>query len=212
MVNASETPQNAARRLAAKALAQGYKPEGLHEYRTADGTPIYWRIRAKHDNGDKWIRPMVVNGHGYELREPDFPAGKKPLYHLDRIAADLSAPVWIVEGEKPANALTKLGAVATTSGGATSASDADWSPLAGRDCRIWPDNDDPGKAYAGDVGTILARLGCELACVDVARISLPPKGDAVEWLQSHQNVTLGDLQSLPLLRPSDTSANPPRPI
>jgi len=197
MISASETPQNAARRLAAKALAQGYKPEGLHEYRTAAGKPIYWRIRAKHDNGDKWIRPMMLNGHGYELREPDFPSGKKPLYNLDRIAADPSGPVWVVEGEKATNALTKLGALATTSGSAKSAMDADWSPLAGRDCRIWPDNDESGMEYAGDVGNILVSLGCTLSCVDVSRLNLPPKGDAVEW--ARENASLRDLQALPVL-------------
>ena len=69
----------------------------------------------------------------------------------------------------------------------------------GRECRIWPDNDDPGMGYAGDVGNILAALGCRLSCVDVAKLGLPAKGDAWDWLQTHQNATLGDLQELPLL-------------
>jgi len=38
-----------------------------------------------------------------------------------------------------------------------------------------------------------------LSCVDVGPLDLPPKGDAVEWLQSRQNATLSDLASLPLL-------------
>ena len=53
--------------------------------------------------------------------------------------------------------------------------------------------------YAGDVGNILAALGCRLSCVDVAKLGLPAKGDAWDWLQTHQNATLGDLQELPLL-------------
>ena len=206
MISASETPQSAARQLAAKVLARGFKPEGLHEYRAADGTPIYWRIRAKRGDGEKWIRPMMLNGHGYELKEPAFPGGKKPLYNLDRIAADPSSPVWIVEGEKPANALTKLGAIATTSGGATSAADADWSVLAGRDCHVWPDNDEAGEKYAVSVVGILQALGCRISGVDVDRLNLPPKGDAVEWLQSRQNASLGDLEELPLLAYQAASA------
>ena len=198
MISVTETPKVAARLLAGNAIAQGYKPEALHEYRAADGKPIYWRIRARRDDGEKWVRPMMVNGHGYELSEPDFP-GKKPLYNLDGIAGDAAAVVWVVEGEKAADALTGIGALATTSGGAKSANDADWSPLAGRACILWPDNDEPGKAYAGDVGNILIGMKCPLSCVDVARLGLPPKGDAVEWLDSHQNATLSDLEALPLL-------------
>lgn len=208
MINASETPQVAARLLAAKAIAQGFKPEALHEYRSLNGALIYWRIRARLDDGEKWIRPMRVNGHGYELGEPDFPTGKKPLYNLDRIAADAAATVWIVEGEKAADALTKLGVIATTSGSAKSAHDADWSVLAARKCVIWPDNDDAGRGYAGDVGNILAALNCPLSCIDVDKLGLPPKGDAVEWMQSRQNAMLGDLETLPLLtyRPTTSSA------
>ena len=87
----SETAKEAARRLAAPAIAKGFQPEALHTYFAADGSPLYWRIRAKHVNGDKWIRPMKLNGHGYELGEPAFANGK-PLYRLDRIAGDVGAP------------------------------------------------------------------------------------------------------------------------
>ena len=199
MISATESPKEAARRLANRPISKGYKPEALHEYRAADGTPIYWRIRCKRADGDKWIRPMMLNGHGYELREPEFTGGKKPLYNLDRIAADKSSIVWIVEGEKKADALTRLTALATTSGSATSANDTDWSPIAGRNCVIWPDNDEPGRSYAGEVANALLAIGCSVCCVDVARLELPPKGDVVEWLQSHQNATLSDLDALPLL-------------
>src|SRR5579864_1042903 len=150
MISASETPKAAARLLAKSAIAQGYKPQALYEYRSSDGATIYWRIRAEHEDGNKWIRPMMVNGHGYELKEPSFPNGK-PLYNLHLIAANSTAPVWIVEGEKPADAMARLGALTTTSGSATSAAAADWSSLRGRTCILWPDNDDPGRAYVGDV-------------------------------------------------------------
>ncbi len=116
-----ETPKTAARRLAAGAIRDGFKPLALHEYQAADGTPVYWRIRLKHpDTGDKWIRPMRSNGTGYETGEPAFPNGK-PLYRWPELLADSSVPVWIVEGESCADALAKLGLIATTSGSATSA-------------------------------------------------------------------------------------------
>jgi putative DNA primase/helicase len=185
-----ETPQDAARR-----LAGARKVEALHVYRDAYGEVIYWRIRAREAGGEKWMRPMRLNGHGYELREPDFPDGK-PLYKLDRIAANPTAPVWIVEGEKSVGALSKLGAVASTSGGAQSAAAADWTPLQGRECRLWADNDDAGKAYMGDVAAILQKLGCKLSAVDVEALRLPAKGDAWDWAHAHPDATLADLNAL----------------
>jgi hypothetical protein len=202
----TETAKEAARRLAGPAIRDGYKPERLHEYRDAEGKPIYWRIRAKREDGDKWIRPMKLNGHGYELGEPAFPDGK-PLYNLDLIAAHPDALVYVCEGEKPADALTILGVVATTSGGARSADQADWTPLAGRRVRIWRDNDEAGMGYGGDVAHRLLTLGCDLEAVDVERLELPPKGDAADWVVGRQNASLSDLDALPMVRPSLTASS-----
>ena len=114
----TETPKEAARRLAAGAIRDGYEPQALHAYTDRDGKPLYWRIRAKNRaTGDKWIRPMRLNGAGYELKEPEFPGGK-PLYRLHEIAARPAEPVFVVEGEWCADALAALGLLATTSGGA----------------------------------------------------------------------------------------------
>src|SRR5205823_5221354 len=106
-----ETPMHAAQRLASQALSKGFQLEGLHEYVNADGQAIYYRIRAKHpQTGDKWMRPMYANGGGFTLAEPKFVEGGKPLYALDRIAvADVMTPIYVVEGEKAADALLKVG-------------------------------------------------------------------------------------------------------
>ena len=38
-------------------MRDGFKPQALHEYTDADGTPLHWRIRLKNpDTGNKWIR------------------------------------------------------------------------------------------------------------------------------------------------------------
>jgi hypothetical protein len=206
----TESIRTAARRLSAPWLAKGYVPTALHEYRSAHGITIYWRIRLEHRDGNaapegrKIIRPIKLNGSGYTLGEPDFPDGK-PLYNLDRIAANPAAPVWIVEGEKAADALTKLGVIATTSGGTDSAGRADWAPLRGRDCRLWRDNDDAGEKYADDVATILSGLGCRLSSLDIDRLALPPKGDAWDWCQTHRNATPADVEALPR---AELSSNP----
>jgi hypothetical protein len=139
VIDRTETPKDAARRLSAPALRDGFTPEALHTYSSASMEPIFWRIRLKHpDTGAKWIRPMrrTADGAGYEIGEPPAPPAGKPLYNLPRIAADTAAVVFVTEGEKAADALVKLGCVATTSGGASSASAADWTPLQGRTVTI----------------------------------------------------------------------------
>ena len=67
----TEAPKEAARRFAESMIKNGFEPVALHTYTDAERKPIYWRIRLKHpDTGDKWIRPMKLNGQGYELAEP----------------------------------------------------------------------------------------------------------------------------------------------
>ena len=166
----TETPKEAARRFSAPILKKGFEPAGFHPYTDTEGKPLFWRIRAKHPHtGEKWIRPMKLNGLGYELGEPQFEDGK-PLYALHRIASNPDADMWIVEGEQKADALNRLGLVATTSGSATSADTADWKPLRGRSVIIWPDKDEPGRAYAGEVASILRGLVCDVSIIDVDKL------------------------------------------
>jgi hypothetical protein len=205
----NETPGQAARRLAASALAEGFRPQALHTYTDHAGHQIFWRIRCKHPDGRKWIRPMYVNGNGYELGEPEFPNGKKPLYALHRIAGVPNAAVWIVEGEQKADVLNKMRLVAITSGGATSAHAADWEPLRGRTAIIWPDNDEPGKGYAGEVASILLGMNCAVSCVDVDKLGLSNGEDAMEWLAAHSGVARGDIEALPMLNPYLNEVNAP---
>ena len=195
----NEAPQLAARRLAAGALREGYKPQALHKYTDTDGTPLHWRIRLKNpDTGDKWIRPMKLNGDGYVLGEPDYPEGK-PLYRLRDLAAQPDDPVIVCEGEWCADALAKAGALATTSGAADSAGKTDWRALAGRRVILWPDNDEAGQRYADAVAAILLALGCTVFIVDVAVLGLPPKGDAVDWLGAHPDAMAADIAALPAI-------------
>lgn len=193
----NETPREAARRLSAPALARGLKPVAIHPYTDTAGNKIYWRIRCKHpETGEKWLRPMHLNGHGYVLGEPNW-ENKKPLYALDRISSNPSAVVWIVEGEQKADALNKLGLVATTSGGVSSAGSTDWEPLRGRRCYLCPDNDAAGRDYALDVARILRPMDCKIECVEIEMLGLGEKEDVVDWLQSHPQADAAAIEALP---------------
>ncbi len=186
--------REAARRLAGGVIAKGFRPCAIHEYQDADGSPVYWRIRAKHADGEKWIRPMYVNGNGYEMGEPKFTGGKL-LYRLPELLASDGA-VFVVEGENCVDALAKVGVIATTSGAADSAPGADWAPLRGRDVIVWPDNDEAGAKYADVVVDALADLAADVRVLDVDALDLPRKGDAVDWLAAHPDAIADDVVGL----------------
>ena len=83
---------------------------------------------------------------------------KRPLYGLDRLAADPMAQVIIVEGEKAADAATRLFpqmVAVTWPAGAYAYPYADWSVLAGRDLILIPDADDAGRQAMGRLAAIL---------------------------------------------------------
>lgn len=198
-----EAPEKvAARRFADEVIRKGYKAEALHLWQRANGSPWCWRIRCKHPaTGEKWIRPMHRTASGFELGEPPAPPEGKPLYHLPELLK-VPAPsdaVLIVEGEKCADALAKLGMVATTSGSADSAEAVDWTPLRGRRALVWPDFDTAGMRYAEAVCAKLRALGCAVDVIDVGALGLEPKGDCVDWLALHPNATAADVLALPKL-------------
>jgi len=203
VLEAVETPQQAARRLSAPALREGFKPEALHAYSNESGEPIFWRIRCKHPDGRKWIRPMRQNEDGaFVMGEPTFAPGTKPLYRLHDLARHPDDTVIVAEGEKAVDALARLGVQSTTSGGAQSASGADWTPLAGRSVLIWPDSDEPGAQYGREVADKLLALGCDVKIIDTAALNLPPKGDAADWIEACPEVTAEDVLALPTATPT----------
>ena len=219
VLDRTETPQQAARRLSAPALRDGFAPEALHVYTGASGEPIFWRIRLKHpDTGAKWIRPMrrTADGAGYETGEPPAPPAGKPLYNLHRIAADPAAVVFVTEGEKAVDALVKRGIVATTSGGASSASAADWTPLQDRTVTVWPDHDEPGAQYGRDVADKLQGIAAEVRLLDVPALGLPPKGDAWDWCAAHPDAAAAEVLTLPTVEGailmSETQETEPAPL
>ncbi len=198
----NETPQQAARRLSTKFLEEGFHPVALHPYTDEKGNVLYWRIRLKHPNGEKWIRPLrwIEEEKRYELSEPPFPQGK-PLYNLALIVQHPDEPVWFFEGEQCADVAVKLGLIATTSGSVGTANVTDFKPLTGRQVSFWRDNDDPGLKHAQEVSERLFHLQCRVRWIDVSQLNLPPKGDIVDWLQANPKATKADIEALPFLEP-----------
>ncbi len=204
--------QSAAQRFTQKMLAQGFKKQALHVYQDEEGQPLYWRIRLKHPvTGKKWIRPLSCDSSGrFFLKEPHFIQGK-PLYQLPTLSQNISATVWLVEGELCVDYLRKLGITATTSGGVDSVETTDWGPLAKRQVIIWPDNDEAGLNYATHVTTKLASYHCETQWINVALLNLPVKGDCINWLEQNPDATTQDIVALPLIKPASSQGQSSSP-
>jgi len=191
----------AARRLFSHVVA-------VHEYRDATGALVY--ARARRTTAPK-VLPMHRTDAGEWVRgEPQWPGRKKMLYRLDAIASS-NGPVWIVEGEKCADVLTRLGLTATTSGSSSSARTADWTPLQGRAIRVWPDNDDAGRRYALDVAARLKALCCSVEILALDGLCLAIKEDCADWLQRHPRAKADDIEALPRVLPGELPAKAETP-
>lgn len=100
---------------------------------------------------------------------------------LETIA--MARPVFIVEGEKDADDLAKLGIAATCNAGGTGMG---WRRehsrcLQGADAIVIPDNDESGRAHAEKVAKSLTEAGAVRVRV-LALPGLKEKGDVSDWL------------------------------
>jgi len=145
----------------------------------------------------KDIRPVSRNGDGWIIGGMAKP---RPLFGLPKL--DDAKRVYVCEGEKAADAAKSIGLVATTSPhGSKSAEKADWSPLAGKEVVILPDNDQPGRTYAEAVVAILAKLKPPPMVKVVDMPNLPDGGDIADWVEAH-----GDLRNEELHRQVEAMA------
>jgi putative DNA primase/helicase len=154
-------------------------------YTDSTGSPTGIVVRWDRPEG-KTIRPVSRRGDGWVIGAMPEP---RPLYRLPEVlAAEAAQPVLVVEGEKAAVAAQSIGFTSTTSsGGSQAAAKTDWSPLAGKEVWILPDNDAPGRKYAETVANILAKLSPAPAVRVVELPGLPEGGDIADWVDAHGN-------------------------
>lgn len=149
-------------------------------------------FRLHLPDGRKSFMQAHATDGGIVLKAPPKPW---PLYNRARVAG--ADRVVIVEGEKCVHALHDVGIVSTTSpGGAGKAEYADWSPLAGKTCILWPDNDEPGISHMRDVARILQSLEppARVSMIDPATLDLQPKADVADYLAARANLSVEDRQ------------------
>jgi hypothetical protein len=161
-------------------------------YRDCNGNERFVVVRFDSDN-DKDFRPFHEGEAGWVVSDSP---GKLPLFQLPDLIARPRDPVIIVEGERCACDLATIGVLVTTSAhGAKSADKTDWTPLAGREVVILPDNDVTGRAYAKIISGILAQLSPPGVVRIVELPDLPQKGDCVDWLEARDAQTPEDIRA-----------------
>lgn len=168
--------------------AQGKKIEAVYPYYDERGRYLYSKIRFE----GKEIRYAVV-----DEAADSYSYGKGghdgTLYRLPQMlkAVENGQTVYIVEGEKDADTLTKLGLTAATAGGVK-----DWRReyrrfFLGARVVILPDNDDAGRDLCERIKADLKQYAY---CITWVQTSQAEKGDVTDYM--NEGHTKDDLLKL----------------
>lgn len=152
-----------------------------HVYRLPDGTEAFKKRRRKWADGHKVFSFQYTAADGRTVYGK--PVDSLVLYLLDKLAlADENTTLYIVEGEKCADAMSKAGLLATTS--STGAQKqikftaADIEALTKFKHKVLiPDNDDKGQSYAA----AFKQYDCKVLNLKEIWPDCPPKGDVADY-------------------------------
>lgn len=156
------------------------RPTKRYPYHDKDGQVNFYHDRYEKPKGEKkQFSPLTLwqKGGKYEWRFK-VPSGLRPLHGLPGLLQYTDADCWFVEGEKAVEALQKLlpdHPILCWQGGSQAVAKSDYSPLNGRDCVIFPDNDLAGKKAANDLVKQLTAAGARsIRVLDVEKLALIP--------------------------------------
>ena len=153
----------------AKYLAHQY------DYYDEDGV-LRYQVQRFEPKNFRQRRPDGKGGWLYNMNDVE-----ALPYNLIGMLENPGAPVFVVEGEKCADRLIKLGLVATTNHGGSK----NWRPelnryFQGRNVVVIPDNDQAGQAHADVVVGQLYGVTGALKRLELPGV--PEKGDVIDWL------------------------------
>ncbi|MPZ39843.1 MAG: AAA family ATPase [Rhizobiales bacterium] len=172
---------------------------------------------SREPRGDKYIAIYDYTDEGgatlfqvcrtadkqFPQRKPDGKGGwtwgtagvRKVLYRLPELLEAIAAEntILLVEGERDANNLRRIGIPATCNPGGASkpGQRPKWrseysTTLQGADIVIIPDNDEPGRAHAEAVAGMCNGVAARVRVLDIARHwpECPKGGDVSDWLSA----------------------------
>jgi hypothetical protein len=159
-----------------------------HVYRDEVGKP-YLRVRKCLDGeGRKQYPQAHWDGAAWVKGKPQGP--KIPYRLPELLAAPITAIIYVVEGERCADTLAKLGFIATTnSEGAGKWSNDLNEHFKGRHVVILGDNDRPGRMHVQRVAKSLHAIAATVRVLDLAQHwpgePMPEGDDVVDWIGQH---------------------------
>lgn len=174
-------------------VSRGRRPKSqrtaCYVYRAEDGKPLRRKVRWEpgFKRGSKsftWEKPG--SGEGWTKCKGD--GNPKVLYHSEQLPAarEAGATVWVVEGEKDADAAEALGLVAVTN--PEGAGKTKWrkeysEQLRGLPVVVVPDQDAPGRAHGRAVAHSLHRIAASVHVLE-----LPGEGvkDLSDWIAAER--------------------------
>lgn len=136
-----------------------------YPYYDEEGTLLFEKLRYVNEDGKKTFRQRRPDPDNPGKYLYDLDGVRKVLYNLPAVVRGVANgdPIWVVEGEKDADTLIKMGIIATTTTlGAGSWESEHTRPLAGAHVEIIADNDKPGIEHALDVASKLRAAGCNV--------------------------------------------------
>lgn len=152
-----------------------------YSYESADGDMLFQVVRMSPKDF-RQRRPSNQKPGEWDWSVKGVPQVPYRLPELiEAIANDRT--IFIVEGEKDVDRLSKLGVVATCNAGGA----GKWAPsitayFAGATVVILADNDDPGRAHADKVFSAISGTAASVKILDLP--GLPHKGDVSDWLDA----------------------------
>jgi hypothetical protein len=178
------------------AVMEGLRRQKSWPERKSNGTATPQRTivstyNYEDQNGDILFQAVRLAPKSFYQRRPDGKGGwinnitGVPVvpYRLAEVEEGiaLGREIWIVEGEKDADNLAKLGFRATCNPAGAGKWKAEHAAfLKGADCIVIPDNDEPGRKHAASVAASLKGIAARVRIL--ALPDLPEKGDVSDWL------------------------------
>lgn len=150
------------------------KEIACYHYQDEAGNLLYQVVRYE-PKAFAYRRPSTIGKWTWNLM-----GVRRVLYHLTQVVT--AEVVFVLEGEKDCDALSKWGYVATTCPMGAGKWLADYNPpLSGKHVYIVPDNDSAGKIHAEQVAQSVGPTAASVSMI--ALPGVPEKGDFSDWVR-----------------------------
>jgi 5S rRNA maturation endonuclease (ribonuclease M5) len=152
-----------------------------YDYTDEQGTFLFQVCRFEpKDFRQRKPDPSAIDGWSWSVK-----GVRRVPYRLPDLirAVGDNRPVFIVEGEKDADALVKLGFVATcNAGGAGKWLDSFTPYFKGADVVILPDKDEPGRKHADGVARMLHGTAAQIRLLELPDLGAHEVKDVSDWI------------------------------